>query len=164
MTWAMEIWLATAIRPSRRHTSTSWPRKAFASRIAIRLPAGLFVVGAGLLTGRSPQRSGVYDWIPEGSPVHLRKNELTIATLLKQAGYATCHVGKWHLNGLFNSPQQPQPSDQGFDYWFSTQNNASPSHRDPDNFVAQRSAGRPAGGLFLPIGGGRSDRLAPRAP
>src|ERR1700722_9927086 len=29
---------------------------------------------AGLLTGRSPQRSGIYDWIPEGSPIHLRQS------------------------------------------------------------------------------------------
>ncbi len=99
---------------------------------------------AGLLTGRSPQRTGIYDWIPEGSPVHLQQGEVTIASLLKQAGYSTCHVGKWHLNGLFNSPQQPQPGDHGFDYWFSTQNNAAPTHHDPDNFVRN---GQPVGTL-----------------
>lgn len=90
---------------------------------------------AALMTGRTPARLGIRDWIPEDSPVHLRRGEITIATLLRGAGYATCHTGKWHLNGAFNQPSQPQPGDHGFDHWFSTQNNAYPSHRDPDNFV-----------------------------
>jgi len=90
---------------------------------------------AGLLTGRIPNRLGVYDWIPQNSPMHLRSTEVTIATLLKKAGYETCHVGKWHCNGKFNSPDQPQPNDHGFDYWFATQNNANPTHKNPVNFV-----------------------------
>jgi arylsulfatase A len=88
-----------------------------------------------LMTGRTPTRVGVRNWIPHGSPVHLRASEVTIATLLRQAGYSTCHVGKWHLTGPFNEPGTPQPGDHGFDHWFSTQNNALPSHRNPDNFV-----------------------------
>lgn len=90
---------------------------------------------AGLMTGRTPNRCGVYDWIPPGSPMHLRAQETTVAGLLGEAGYATALVGKWHLNGKFNSPDQPQPGDHGFDHWFATQNNAHPTHRDPDNFV-----------------------------
>jgi len=90
---------------------------------------------AGLMTGRTPSRLGVYDWISAGHPMHLRREETTIATLLKSAGYATCHVGKWHLNGKFNSPEQPQPGDHGFEHWMSTQNNAAPSHENPTNFV-----------------------------
>lgn len=88
-----------------------------------------------IMTGRTPTRVGVRDWIPEESPVHLRRGEITIATLLHNAGYATAHVGKWHLNGEFNQPTQPQPGDHGFDHWFSTHNNAYPNHRNPDNFV-----------------------------
>jgi len=61
-----------------------------------------------ILTGRTPYRNGVWRWIPGGSKYHLRKSEITIATLLQKYGYATCHVGKWHLNGKFNSPDQPQ--------------------------------------------------------
>ena len=99
---------------------------------------------AGLLTGRIPDRVGVYDWIPAGHPMHLPATETTLATLLKSAGYATCQVGKWHLNGLFNSPSQPQPGEHGFDYWFSTQNNAAPSHHNPQNFVRN---GTPVGPL-----------------
>ena len=99
---------------------------------------------AGMLTGRTPYRCGVYDWIPDGNAMHLRKSERTVATLLRDSGYTTCHVGKWHCNGKFNSGAQPQPGDHGFDHWFSTQNNAHPTHQDPDNFVRN---GRPVGKL-----------------
>jgi len=88
-----------------------------------------------LLTGRHPYRNGVFTWIPEGSPIHLRTSEHALPKLLHAAGYDTCHVGKWHLNGLFNDPAQPQPSDHGYAWWLGTQNNAAPSHAFPENFV-----------------------------
>jgi arylsulfatase A len=93
-----------------------------------------------LMTGRTPTRVGVRNWIPHGSPVHVRKEEITIATLLKKAGYSTCHVGKWHMTGQFNEPGVPQPGEHGFDHWMSTQNNALPSHKNPDNFVRNGKA------------------------
>ena len=102
---------------------------------------------AGMLTGRTPNRSGVYDWIPDGHVVHLRPTETTIATLLRKGGYDTAHVGKWHLNGKFNSDAQPQPGDHGFNHWFATQNNASPSHENPRNFVRNGKAVGPLEGF-----------------
>ncbi len=108
----------------------------------------------GLLTGRSPNRAGVYDWIPAAGPnakrpdareqVHLKADAVTIPKLLKKAGYATCVSGKWHCNAMFNSPKQAQPGDVGFDHWFATQNNAAPSHENPRNYVRN---GEPAGQL-----------------
>ncbi|SVB58719.1 uncharacterized protein METZ01_LOCUS211573, partial [marine metagenome] len=89
----------------------------------------------GLMTGRTPTRVGVSNWIPMLSPMHVSDKEITIATLLKQNGYDTAHIGKWHLNGRFNLPGQPQPNDHGFSHWFSTQNNALPNHKNPYNFV-----------------------------
>ncbi len=99
----------------------------------------------GLLTGRSPNRAGVFDWIPAAKPdaataqsrhlTHLRREELTLPALLRTAGYATAQAGKWHANAVFNHPAQPQPGDAGFDHWFATQNNAGPSHANPNNFV-----------------------------
>ncbi len=88
---------------------------------------------AGLLTGRVPYRYGVFDWIPPDHEMHLPSSETTIATLLKTVGYATAVHGKWHLNGIFNSSEQPQPDDQGFDYWFAVQ--YSQPHLDPKGFV-----------------------------
>lgn len=95
-----------------------------------------------LLTGRTPHRNGVYTWIAEGAEVHLRTSENTLPELLKGAGYTTCHSGKWHLNGLFNDPAQPQPNDHGYDWWMATQNNAGPSHENPNNFARN---GQPVG-------------------
>ncbi|WP_103191483.1 sulfatase-like hydrolase/transferase [Formosa algae] len=97
---------------------------------------------AGLLTGRSPNRAGIYDFIPgykksedNRDLVHLQADEVTIPAVLKSVGYETCLVGKWHCSSQFNSTAQPQPNDFGFDYWFATHNNASPSHENPKNFV-----------------------------
>jgi arylsulfatase A len=97
-----------------------------------------------ILTGRTPYRNGVFTWIPDNSPMHLRASEITIATLLKRAGYSTCQSGKWHLNGGLTL-DQPQPSDHGFDYWFATQNNAR--HLNPTSYVRN---GQPVGMLQGP--------------
>lgn len=110
----------------------------------------------GLLTGRIPTRAGITDWIPQLSPMHVRRSEVTIATLLGRAGYATCLVGKWHLSGGFDLTDQPQPGDHGFQEWFATQNVALPSHRDPVNFVRN---GRPVG----PLHGYSADLVASEA-
>lgn len=108
----------------------------------------------GLMTGRSPSRAGVYDWIPESKEpksdgrelVHMQRHEVTLPQLLKEAGYATCMAGKWHCNSQFNSPEQPQPNDAGFDHWLATQNNAGPSHENPVNYVRNgRRVGRMEG-------------------
>jgi arylsulfatase A len=93
---------------------------------------------ASLLTGRFPTRCGIYSYIPASTkipthPMHLPKREVTLARLLKQADYETCHVGKWHLSKLNSG--QPQPKDHGFDYSFGTDNNAEPSHQNPVNFI-----------------------------
>lgn len=73
---------------------------------------------AGLLTGRLPIRSGMCSekkrvLFPE-SKGGLIPYEITIATLLKTAGYSTACIGKWHLGN------QPQflPNAHGFDYYF----------------------------------------------
>lgn len=90
-----------------------------------------------ILTGRTPYRNGVYRHLSGNHAAHLRTTEITYPKLLKSRGYETCHVGKWHLNSRtqFNTTEFPQPGDLGYDHWFATHNNASPSHKNPDNFV-----------------------------
>ena len=73
---------------------------------------------AGLLTGRTPYRTGVRDWIPPESAVTLGANEFTIADLAKARGYRTAVIGKWHLNGGLAMADAPQPRDFGFDYQY----------------------------------------------
>ena len=48
---------------------------------------------ASCLTGRHPYRAD----IPNANRGHLRAEELTLPSLLKDAGYRTGHFGKWHL-------------------------------------------------------------------
>jgi arylsulfatase len=67
---------------------------------------------AALLTGRHPVRTGIKEvkvaLVGEG----LASNEVTIAEVLKEAGYNTAHIGKWHQGDI----EQAYPHNQGFDY------------------------------------------------
>ena len=83
---------------------------------------------ASLLTGLHPHQTGIgiltNDDRPRGYSGTINGRCVTIAEALKSAGYATCLSGKWHCNARFNSNEQPQPGEAGFDHWFATQNNA----------------------------------------
>jgi len=70
---------------------------------------------AALLTGRYPVRCGMPGNTGPGSDKHLPETEITIANLLKDRGYRTMAVGKWHLGH-----QRPDvlPTGRGFDAWY----------------------------------------------
>lgn len=95
---------------------------------------------AALLTGRHPYRSGIRSWIPEGSGIFLRNEEITLAERLRDLGYATALVGKWHLNSDLGSDEQPQPTDQGFDHFYGHNAYQIPTSRDPVNLFRGREA------------------------
>lgn len=77
---------------------------------------------AALMTGRSPARLHITDWLPGGFDLpanrmakplttwELPLSEITLAEKLRAAGYVTGHVGKWHLGGKGFGPR-----NQGFD-------------------------------------------------
>ena len=91
---------------------------------------------ASLLTGRHHIRAGIYSWIRDRRHAsHLLEREVTLAEVLRSAGYETAHFGKWHLGMPTGNRDKPTPDRHGFDYWFATPNNASPSHRNPTNFI-----------------------------
>ena len=107
---------------------------------------------AAMMTGAYPARVGITDWIRakfqggstfaahgdfetvEGKPLktpvnqgYLPTEELTLAERLKDLGYSTFHVGKWHLGeeGQF-------PENQGFDLNFGGNDlGQPPSYFDP---------------------------------
>jgi len=74
---------------------------------------------ASLMTGRYPFRCGLsQNPAPDGGPaadaLALPKSEITLAQVLKSAGYATGMVGKWHLG---HKPGH-LPTDRGFDEYY----------------------------------------------
>ncbi len=81
------------------------------------------------LTGRHPYRYGIF-WADVG---HLPRQEITLATALKDHGYATGHFGKWHVGTLSDtepdssrggreqSEHYSPPWEHGFEECFSTE-------------------------------------------
>ena len=67
---------------------------------------------ASLLTGQRPLTHGVFL-----NDVQLDTNAVTIAKVLKEAGYETGAIGKWHVDGRGRSNFTPPERRQGFDYW-----------------------------------------------
>ena len=69
-----------------------------------------------VMTGRHPNRYGTFsaNW-------SVRPEEIGIAQILKQAGYACGHFGKWHL-GPVKAGSPTNPGALGFDEWLSHDN------------------------------------------
>ena len=71
---------------------------------------------ASVMTGRHANRSGAF--APNWST---RPEEITLAQILKQAGYRTGHFGKWHL-GAVKQDSPLNPNRMGFDEYLSHDN------------------------------------------
>lgn len=88
---------------------------------------------AAFLTGGYPQRAGLYMGInPQRDPhwfLGLAPGEITIAEQLKQAGYETFMVGKWHLG----TEPEFHPKRQGFDDYYGMPCNFAHSPKFFDN-------------------------------
>ena len=90
-----------------------------------------------LLTGCYPKRVGMQDHVVYPDSVYgLHTDEVTLAEVLREAGYATGMFGKWHVGhrpGLL-------PLDQGFDRWLGVpySNDMSRWHRaEEDGYAFQ---------------------------
>jgi arylsulfatase A-like enzyme len=102
---------------------------------------------AALLTGRyairsaATQASGITQW------------EITIAEVLRTAGYATALFGKWHLGGS-DWIAGRTPIDQGFDEWYGIPNSSNEAQittmpgydpaKTPPPHIWEQKAGGPA--------------------
>jgi arylsulfatase A-like enzyme len=79
----------------------------------------------GILTGRYCWRTSLQKGVLQGyAPMLIESGRMTVASMLKQQGYATACIGKWHL-GLgtdqqadYGKPLRPGPNTVGFDYSF----------------------------------------------
>ncbi len=100
-----------------------------------------------VMTGKYPVRTGVSDWIPgraqwpsaklltPRTALQMKREEVTLAERLRDAGYATASIGKWHLGG-----QGFGPEDQGFDWNVGGDHRGSNPYFGP--FDLPRLAGR----------------------
>jgi arylsulfatase A len=91
---------------------------------------------ASLLTGKYAVRSGVYPGVFKPDAVNgLLPSEITIAEYLKEEGYATSIVGKWHLG------HRPDflPTNQGFDEWLGVPYHMSGGSLDNHTCAFDRS-------------------------
>ena len=92
---------------------------------------------AALLTGRAPARLHITTYLPGRAdrPSHrllhpemrqqLPLDEVTVAERLRDAGYATAMIGKWHLGGAGFTPRE-----QGFDHYHPGQATTKPSETE----------------------------------
>ena len=71
---------------------------------------------ASLLSGQYPARVGITDYLRPDDPKHLPTEHVTLAEVLRRAGYATGIIGKWHLTGYtHHGAEEFPPSVHGLD-------------------------------------------------
>ncbi|MDX1501682.1 MAG: sulfatase-like hydrolase/transferase [Thermoanaerobaculia bacterium] len=104
---------------------------------------------AAFLTGRYPQRWGVYT-NDDGAEVGVPASETPLPELFQRAGYATALVGKWHLSPFKARrqlrPPDPHPLDKGFDFFFGFNHSGSP-YRDSGRLWRDRERAEARGFL-----------------
>ena len=70
---------------------------------------------AALLTGKSPQRLGIYRQFAKNADKGLPVSETTLADHFKAAGYQTWLTGKWHLG---HAERRYHPNARGFEHFY----------------------------------------------
>lgn len=88
---------------------------------------------AALMTGRYPPRTGVNAVLGHDTVEGLPLDEITLAEMLREAGYTTAIIGKWHLGQV----EAFMPWQQGFDYFFGPA-----TSNDDNNFYLYESHGK----------------------
>ena len=102
---------------------------------------------ASLFTGRWPQSTGMFTNCKPGLSVRLRDEEVCVGEVMKENGYRTAYIGKWHLDEpeINHSPEPlsgardwdaytpPGVRRHGFDYWYAY--NTCDTHLTPHYWI-----------------------------
>lgn len=94
---------------------------------------------ASLLTGKHTGHSSVRanpKWTASGTPVDIKKEDITIAEELKKADYICGVIGKW---GLAENLKDGKPNQQGFDYFYGFNKHLPAHHYYPDSIYQNES-------------------------
>ena len=114
-----------------------------------------------ILTGRTPYRNGVWH-LDSGGKRRPSPDERSHAGRVAQGrGYATCHVGKWHLNGTLQLAEASAAERPRLRLLAGDAEQCRAEPQGPGQLRPQRQAGRHAQGLLRPVDRGRGDRVAP---
>jgi len=106
---------------------------------------------AAFLTGQWPARVGITDYLRADDARYLDRKHVTIAERLKEAGYATGLIGKWHLMGDYRR-RPGDPRGHGLDevicsesayigpgyYWPPYRHMPEVKPRRPDEYLVDR--------------------------
>jgi arylsulfatase A-like enzyme len=88
---------------------------------------------ASLMTGKYPLSCGFFTNCKTGLDIRLKDEEICLSDVLKENGYDTAYIGKWHLDepeenrsvhpasgaGGWDAYTPPGPGRHHFDYWYS---------------------------------------------
>jgi uncharacterized sulfatase len=98
-----------------------------------------------LMTGRFPMSTGMTSNCMPGTDLEMKEDEITIGDVLKDNGYVTGYIGKWHLEvpslnrslspldsarDPWDGWTPPGPRRHGFDFWYAYNSNGK--HFDPN--------------------------------
>lgn len=106
---------------------------------------------ASIITGQHPARVGITDYLRADDPNYLRPDPSSLPKLLKQAGYRTGLIGKWHLMGDYKL-RKGDPKLHGFGevicsetsyigpgyYWYPYQHLQGLPSRAPGEYLTDR--------------------------
>ncbi|MCP5110208.1 MAG: sulfatase-like hydrolase/transferase, partial [bacterium] len=91
---------------------------------------------ASLVTGLHPHQTGIGSFahrkpVTNRGPAyvgHLNNSSVTMAEVLKSAGYQTCRAGKWHMS-------EPGPIERGFDEFYGYVHGYAQDQWEPDRYT-----------------------------
>ncbi|WP_435674730.1 sulfatase family protein [Polaribacter sp.] len=124
-----------------------------------------------LMTGQYPIRAnngkGIWGPAPITSELIIDTKQVTIADVLKNKGYATAVLGKWHLGfgtgeNDWKQPLSPGPNDLGFDYYYGVPivNSAPPYVYVENTSIVGSDPNDP----LIYIGKGKPNEVTPITP
>ncbi len=112
---------------------------------------------ASLLTGLYPHQAGIGDMMNDqgvdGYRGDLNDRCVTIAEVLKGAGYGTYMAGKWHVTRFIgdDGPKHNWPLQRGFDRYFGTITGAA-SYFEPDTLTGDNTRIEPPANFYYTDG------------